>query len=81
MTGSPCGPIPRRTIGPSATAGPEITSLEDAERALLLSALADTRGDIQQIARRLGISRGTVYNKLAKFGISAAEYRKPRPVS
>ncbi len=54
------------------------TSLEEAERALIVSALTDTKGDVLQAARRLGISRGTVYNKMARFGLAAKQFRERR---
>ena len=65
----------RRSAPPTFGAS---TSLEDAERALIVSALTDTRGDVLQAARRLGISRGTVYNKMARFGLVARQFRERR---
>ena len=54
----------------------QVTSLESAERELLLAALEEHRGAIPAVARTLGVSRGTVYNKMKKFNIDPQEFRK-----
>ncbi len=51
-------------------------SLNDAERELLVAAMTEHHGAIQQVAQALGISRGTVYNKLRKYGIDPDRFRK-----
>jgi transcriptional regulator with PAS, ATPase and Fis domain/tetratricopeptide (TPR) repeat protein len=53
-----------------------VTSLENAERELLLAALEEHGGSIPDVARALGVSRGTVYNKMKKFAINPDEFRK-----
>jgi len=53
-----------------------VTSLENAERELLLAALEEHNGSIPDVARALGVSRGTVYNKMKKFAINPEEFRK-----
>src|SRR5262249_53340680 len=53
-----------------------VTSLENAERELLLAALEEHDGSIPDVARALGVSRGTVYNKMKKFSINPDEFRK-----
>jgi transcriptional regulator of acetoin/glycerol metabolism len=45
------------------------------ERDLLLRALEAHRGSIPDVARQLGVSRGTVYNKLRRFSVDVARYR------
>jgi len=50
-------------------------TFEDAERALLVQALTRHGGSIPDVARALGISRGTVYNKLHRYGIDPESYR------
>ena len=50
-------------------------SFEDAERELLLQALTAHQGRVPDVARALGVSRGTVYNKLRKFQIDPTSYR------
>jgi DNA-binding NtrC family response regulator len=47
----------------------EPLTLRDAERRFLVRALAANGGNIQVTARALGISRGTLYRKIDKYGI------------
>lgn len=44
-----------------------------AERRQILKALGATSGQIAQAARRLGVSRTTLWGKMARFGIEASE--------
>jgi transcriptional regulator with PAS, ATPase and Fis domain len=50
-------------------------TLEESERELLIQALSQTGGSIPGVARQLGISRGTVYNKLRRFALDPDRYR------
>jgi transcriptional regulator with PAS, ATPase and Fis domain/tetratricopeptide (TPR) repeat protein len=50
-------------------------TLEDTERELLIDALTRNGGSIPDVARQLGISRGTVYNKLRRFSLDPSVYR------
>ena len=50
-------------------------TFEQSEREMLVQALAQTGGSIPDVARQLGISRGTVYNKLRRFSLDPNEYR------
>ncbi|HEY3358490.1 MAG TPA: sigma 54-interacting transcriptional regulator [Polyangia bacterium] len=68
------GGHPRTTTAASGI----VTSIEDAERELLRAALVQHRGKIPEVAQALGISRGTVYNKMRKFNIDPLEYRDDR---
>jgi len=52
-----------------------LTSIEDAERELLRAALVAHRGCIPHVARALGVSRGTVYNKMRRFGFDPEDFR------
>jgi DNA-binding NtrC family response regulator len=63
-----------RTAAPAApdTSGLPLSLLEY-ERAALERALRESRGDARAAARRLGIGRSTLYRKLARFGLRAAE--------
>ena len=45
--------------------------LEDAERAAVVEALAAEGGNLSKVAVRLGISRPTLYRKLAQYGLHA----------
>jgi DNA-binding NtrC family response regulator len=50
-------------------------TLEETEREMLIHALAQHGGSIPDVARQLGISRGTVYNKLRRFALDPGKYR------
>jgi transcriptional regulator with PAS, ATPase and Fis domain len=50
-------------------------TLEQSERELLVQALAAHAGSIPEVARQLGISRGTVYNKIRRFALDPNQYR------
>jgi two-component system response regulator HydG len=52
------------------TAGP-IRPIADLERDEIVRALEETRGNKNQAARRLGISRRALYRRLEKFGLGA----------
>ncbi|MBV8758491.1 MAG: sigma 54-interacting transcriptional regulator [Deltaproteobacteria bacterium] len=66
----------RRHRGPaSVVTKTSALTFEDAERALLVQALARHGGSIPEVARALGVSRGTVYNKLNRYGIDPSTYR------
>lgn len=45
-------------------------TIGDAERAAIRRALADNAGNVAAAARRLGVSRSTLYRKAARFGIA-----------
>lgn len=61
--------------GPSAAAEapppPRVEGEPAGGRALILAALAATRGNRAQAARRLGVSRSTLYRHLERLGIEA----------
>ena len=65
-----CGE-PRR-VEPSAPLLPGlrvVRRIADLEREAIARALADTRGNKQEAARRLGISRRALYRRIEKFGL------------
>jgi DNA-binding NtrC family response regulator len=37
--------------------------------------LTEQRGDVLEVARMLGVSRATVYNRLREFGLDTREFR------
>jgi transcriptional regulator with PAS, ATPase and Fis domain/tetratricopeptide (TPR) repeat protein len=53
-----------------------VKSMSESERDLLVQALSAHRGNIPRVARTLGVSRGTVYNKMRKFNIDPTSYRE-----
>jgi sigma-54 dependent transcriptional regulator, acetoin dehydrogenase operon transcriptional activator AcoR len=52
-----------------------IKTVEETERELLVAALTAHRGRIPDVARTLGVSRGTVYNKMRKFNLDPDSFR------
>ncbi|MCU0258832.1 MAG: sigma-54 dependent transcriptional regulator [Solirubrobacteraceae bacterium] len=60
-------------LAPSRTAPPalEEMSLEDAERALIRTALRRHGGNVLEAAETLGLSRSAMYRRLEKLGIKA----------
>ncbi|MCV9963198.1 sigma-54-dependent Fis family transcriptional regulator [Pararhizobium sp. BT-229] len=57
------------TTNAAPDAEPPIFSFEDAERQAIKNALVAEHGNLSKVAQRLGISRPTLYRKLAQFGI------------
>jgi transcriptional regulator of acetoin/glycerol metabolism len=49
--------------------GPGLSSLESAERDVILSAILKYRGNMTHVAREIGIAKSTLYVKLKRFGI------------
>jgi len=47
----------------------DISSLKDTEKNLILKVLQEARGNKYQAAKKLGITRSTLYGKLRKYGI------------
>ena len=47
----------------------ETTTLEDMERNAIAAAVRQHAGNMSEVARQLGITRQTLYNKLRKYGI------------
>jgi len=61
------GAVP--TTGPSAPSGPVSASLETVERETILRTLAEAGGNKSEAARRLGVTRRTIHQKLRKYGM------------
>jgi DNA-binding NtrC family response regulator len=70
-------PMSDSSPGESMMAGSPRT-LEQQEREMLVQALVQNGGSIPDVARQLGISRGTVYNKLRRFALDPDQYRMKR---
>ena len=64
-------PVTLTASSHTAVAGP-IRPIADLERQEIVRALEETRGNKNQAARRLGISRRALYRRLEKFGLSGA---------
>ena len=57
--------------------GPPLPTAADAERALLVAALDRYHGRIPSVARALGLSRATIYNRMRRLGLELASFRGP----
>jgi DNA-binding NtrC family response regulator len=51
-----------------------VRPIADLEREEILRALAETRGNKKEAARRLGLSRRALYRRLEKFGLDAPRH-------
>ncbi|MHB8108090.1 MAG: sigma-54-dependent Fis family transcriptional regulator [Candidatus Cryosericum sp.] len=51
-------------------------NIKDLEHDCLLDLLTETGGNLREVARRMGVARSTVYNKLKSLGIPVHQYRK-----
>ncbi len=59
--------------GPAAAALPLKQRVEAYERGLIVEALRGARGNRSEAARRLGMSRVTLHDKVRKYGLGASE--------
>lgn len=64
-------PVEIRTPGAGTVAGGGANSLEEMERDHILRAYEEHGKKVTQVAKALGISRTTLYEKLKKYGIAA----------
>jgi transcriptional regulator of acetoin/glycerol metabolism len=55
----------------TSTLGDEVFTLKEAEKQLIINALAKSKGNKSHAAQMLGISRKSLYKKLDDYGISA----------
>ena len=53
-------------LGPAAPVPPAEGSLHDVQRARILMVYAETAGNVSETARRLGVSRNTIYRALGQ---------------
>jgi len=54
---------------PSQPASEEVVPFEEVEKHAILEAIRKCSGDISKAARKLGLSRATIYRKLEKYGV------------
>jgi transcriptional regulator with PAS, ATPase and Fis domain len=66
-------PEPPHADPASGSRGKNISELE---HDCLLDLLTETGGNLREVARRMGVARSTVYNKLKSLGIPIHQYRK-----
>ncbi len=50
-------------------------NLAELEHDCLLQLLTETRGNLREVARRMGVARSTVYNKVKNMRIPVENYR------
>ncbi|MFL9902336.1 helix-turn-helix domain-containing protein [Paraburkholderia fungorum] len=62
-------PAPRKPRAPAVDAQPALNEIDALERDRILAALAAAKWRAVETARHLGISRATLYRRIAKFGI------------
>jgi DNA-binding NtrC family response regulator len=56
----------------AAVDAPGVPTLREAERRLIERALAEARGNVEQAAARLGISRSSLYQRIQKYRIAVS---------
>ena len=61
--------LPPLPAGPDGPAAHGTVTIHDAEQKLLEETLKSNGGNIQAAARQLGVSRGTLYRKIRKYGL------------
>jgi transcriptional regulator with PAS, ATPase and Fis domain len=65
-----------RPSAPGSVPAPQAAlDLGTHEMNAIIAALKDTRGNIRLAARQLNVSRGGLYNKMTRFGLSADAFR------
>jgi len=76
------GPAPPESPAPlNPSDAPSASPLEDAEKAVILAELQAAGGSKRAVAKKLGIARQTLYNKLRHYGILDAETRGAKPAA
>ena len=78
-TAAPLTPPSTPPLAPTAPPppGPPLPTAADAERALLVAALDRYHGRIPSVARALGLSRATIYNRMRRLGLELTTFRGP----
>jgi two-component system response regulator HydG len=68
--------IPANTNNVDDWRGVKENTAAKVEQSFLESALKQHQGDIKKVAENMGITSRAVYNKLKKYDIKLAEYRR-----
>ena len=55
------------SVPPAAEAG--FTTLDEMERSMIAQAMSRCGGNMTEVARQLGITRQTLYNKIKRYGL------------
>lgn len=69
LVGIPLGDERRRRLSSGSF------TLEHVEREAMEAALREHQGNVPEVAKALGVSRGTVYNKLRKYDLDLLDFR------
>ena len=56
-------------LQPTAKPSSDNSTLEDMERHMIREAMEQNDGNLTVVARRLGITRQTLYNKIKRYGL------------
>lgn len=56
------------------------TPVQESEHSLILTTLSACKGNVRKTALKLGVSRGTLYNKLRKYKLTPSDFRRPESV-
>lgn len=74
MKGLNAGSVPRNQAQPHAAPPLAAQPLRDSELDLILTAMRENDGNVALVARRLGISRSTIYRRMSERGLSRADW-------
>ena len=58
-------------LHPAGVSAPEpaFTTLDEMERSMIAQAMSRCNGNMTEVARQLGITRQTLYNKIKRYGL------------
>ena len=71
------GDLPVRVTARAVGAGPAARSLDAMEKSHIEQVLQETEWNITRSAKILGVDRGTLYNKIRKYGLRSPEVAHP----
>jgi len=73
--------LPRPRKRPAACGPPEVLPLAEMERLACESSLVAFGGNVARAARALGVAKGTLYNKMKRYGIGPPEASLASPAA
>ena len=59
----------RPAAAPAPAADSDVTTLDEMERSMIARAMERCGGNMTEVARQLGITRQTLYNKIKRYGL------------